>query len=99
MKIVQRVSNCQACPNRVYGSGGVYECKAASNAPLRKNEAIPDWCPLPSDPAPIAANARRALDNAKEVVAVAITEAGNPNISVKRLQELLALTAEQLARG
>lgn len=99
MKIVQRVADCQACPNRVYGSCGIYECKAASYAPLRKNEAIPDWCPLPNDPAVIAANARIALDNAKEVIAIAVQEASNPNVSVKRLQELLTLTAEQLARG
>lgn len=99
MKIVQRVASCQGCPNRVYGSGGVYECLAASRAVLRKNEAIPDWCPLPNDPAPIAAQARQALDYAKEVIAVAITEAENPDISVKRLKELLAITQEQLNRG
>lgn len=99
MKIVKRTSSCQGCPNRCYGSGGIYECSAASNAVLRKDEIIPDWCPLPNDPAPIAANARRALDNAKEVIAVALAEASHPEVSVKRLRELLQLTSEQLARG
>jgi hypothetical protein len=99
LKIVQSVSDCKQCPNRAYGSGGVYECLKASRAPLCKDEAIPDWCPLANDAAPIAARARKALENTRDVLAIAVTEAANPETSPARLRELINIAQEQTRRA
>jgi hypothetical protein len=97
-KIVQSVSDCKQCPNRVYGSGGVYECLRADRAPLLKTEAIPEWCPLANDAAPVAARARKALQDARDVLDIAMTEAGNPDTSPARLRELIKIAQEQTRR-
>jgi hypothetical protein len=99
LKIVQSVSDCKQCPNRVYGSGGEYECLKANRAPLCKDEAIPDWCPLANDAAPIAARARKALEHTRDVLAIAVTEAANPNTSPARLRELINIAQEQARRA
>jgi hypothetical protein len=97
LKVVQTVSDCRQCPHRAYGSGGVYDCLKAQ-APLCKDESIPAWCPLPNDTAAIAANARKSLVDAKAVLAVAMTEAANPETSPARLRELLEIAHAQTAR-
>lgn len=98
LKIVQSVSDCKQCPNRAYGSGGVYECLRADRAPLSSSESIPDWCPLANDSAPIAARARKALENTRDVLAIAVTEAANPNTSPARLRELITIAQTQVLR-
>lgn len=49
-KIVQLVNTCRQCPNRVYNSGGIYECVKVDSPLL--DDGIPEWCPLPNYPAP-----------------------------------------------
>ena len=50
-KIVQLVTTCRGCPNRLYSSGGIYECSVV-RAPLAADCVIPDWCPLADYPTP-----------------------------------------------
>ena len=52
LKITGTTKNCRECPNRVYYSGGVYECTAAGDVQIKPSETdtIPDWCPLPDYP-------------------------------------------------
>lgn len=96
-KIVQRVKRCRECPSRRYGSGGRYDCTKADDAPLLDIDVLPAWCPLPDDPAPIAARALLALDNAKAVVTAAKGEA--KTATPDRLRELIAIISEQLDNG
>ena len=98
LKIIGSVSNCKQCPNRVYGSGGVYECAKVDRAPLDPNEDLPEWCPLPNDSALIAARSRKALRDARDVLAIAATEAANPSTSSSRLRELIKIAYEQAQR-
>lgn len=98
LKIVASVSSCRGCPNRVYGSGGQHECAKADRAPLIESEVMPEWCPLPNDSAPVAARARKALQNARDVLAIALTEAENPATTPARLKELIKIANEQVAR-
>lgn len=97
MKIALRVSSCKECPNRRYYSGGRYNC-AAVDAPLPEDMGYPDWCPLPNDPAQLAARSTEALAAAKRVLAVATQEAANKDTSAERLRELLGMAANQLTR-
>ncbi len=95
LKIVQTVQNCKECPNRRYFSGGVYECEKAGNVPLsREFFAIPEWCPLPNDSAPIAANAMFALENAKSVLKAAMKEA--ESASPERLREMIRFALQDI---
>lgn len=48
-RIVQTVTSCVQCPNRMYFSGGRYEC-TATRTQLPDPKAIPEWCPLPFYP-------------------------------------------------
>ncbi len=97
MRIIGRVNSCKDCPNRRYGSGGVYECSKV-DAPLVDSNVIPEWCPLPRDPAQIAARAELNLANARAVVATTLDLVGQEQIGVDRVRELLAMAAEQLSR-
>lgn len=97
MKVVLTVDNCSQCPHRRYGSGGGYDC-AKVDAPLCKGEALPEWCPLPNDPAPVAARARKAIQNASDVLTIALAESKNPETSPARLRELIKIAHEQIVR-
>ena len=97
MKIVSSVTVCKDCPNRHYGSGGVYECGAMNSAPLPQNSnAIPGWCPLPDHPGPLAAKAMHAVDNVRAILDAANAEA--PTAGEGRLRELISIAAAQIAR-
>jgi hypothetical protein len=48
-RIVQTVATCRECPNRMYFSGGKYEC-TKTRTKLPESNAIPGWCPLPFYP-------------------------------------------------
>lgn len=96
MKIVKAVSNCNECPNRLYGSGGLYDCAAAGDAPLIEGVLLPEWCPLPNHASEIAARALYALNNAKLVLETAQGEA--QKASPERLRDLIKIAAEQVAR-
>jgi hypothetical protein len=67
MKVLGLVSNCKECPNRVYYSGGVYDCaKADTHLPHGQEDQIPKWCPLaeyPSGAIEAAAMARTRLED------------------------------------
>lgn len=97
MKIVKSVSGCAECPHRQYLSGGAYGCFKVGCAPLLKDERLPDWCPLPNDAAPVAARARFALAQAKDVLGAAKAEA--ETASIERLRFLLANACDQLSRA
>lgn len=97
LKIVQKVATCKECPHRRYGSAGRYDCTKADYAPLIESEVIPAWCPLPDDATPIAARAFRAVEDAREVLSVAIKE--SVAASPERLIELIVLASAQLARS
>jgi hypothetical protein len=96
MKIAASVTNCNNCPSRHYGSGGVYECGGMNSAPLPANAGIPEWCPLPDHPGPIAARAMHAVANVRAVLDIARQEATTAD--ERRLRELIQIAADQVAR-
>ncbi len=96
MKILAIVSSCTECTNRQYYSGGSYTCSKV-DAPLPKTNQIPDWCPLPEDPARLAAIANKKLSDAKTVLKHIIQAVGSENgLSQDRLLELLQMAVRQL---
>lgn len=96
MKVAVSVTRCTECPNRRYGSGGVYDCAKMDFAPLPADSVMPEWCPLPDHPGPICARAMHALANARLVLERAQGE--GQQADERRLRELINIAAEQVAR-
>jgi len=61
VKIIGIVQSCKSCPNRVYDSGGMYECEKVRQS-LAPDCVIPPWCPLADHPAAEMASLVRSLE-------------------------------------
>lgn len=97
VKILARVTSCRTCPNRQYYSGGVYECVLVK-AHLVDSGGIPAWCPLPDDPAHVAAKAESDLHSARAYLNVAVEAAFQEGVPLSRVQDLLREAQARLAR-
>lgn len=95
LKIFMRVAKCSECPARRYCTGGVYECTRV-NMPIPAGCDMPDWCPLPEDPAVLVARTQQHLATAREAAARAMQEAANLRTSAQRLRELLEMVVHEL---
>lgn len=59
-KILELVDSCAKCPNKVYSSGGVYQCRLVE-VNLEDGNKIADFCPLTDFPAEKIAGLNRTI--------------------------------------
>lgn len=98
MKIALRVESCLDCPNRRHYSGSRYKCAAIGSSPLPEDARIPAWCPLPDDPAEIAAFAIEDVSRTRRIITSLAAAAADPSTPTDRLRDQIANAAELLRR-